>query len=182
MKVALSFLGALLLGGMMIWPLSSFAGSVDFIVEEGQIAPDFTLLDQNGNPIKLSSQQGLWVVLYFYPKDDTPGCTKEACSFRDNLVAIQQLDAVVLGVSVDSVSSHKAFADKYDLNFSILADEQHTVCRNYGTLTRFMGRKIARRSTVIIDPEGIIRKLFRSVRPTDHALEIYKALQELKRL
>lgn len=179
------FLGVLLVGGLMIGmirPIKSFAGRADFIVREGQAAPDFTLPDQNGHPVTLSSQQGKWVILYFYPKDDTPGCTKEACSFRDNIVAIQQLDAVVLGVSVDSVPSHKAFAEKYELNFPILADDRYEVCTRYGTLTRFFGMRVASRSTVIIDPDGIIRRLFPSVKPKDHALEIHKALKELQGL
>jgi len=149
-------------------------------VTEGQPAPDFSLRDQEGNLVVLSGHRGKWVVLYFYPKDDTPGCTKEACSFRDNIVAIQQINAVVLGVSVDSVKSHKAFSEKFNLNFPILADSDHKVCKLYGTLTQFRGEMISRRSTVIIDPEGVIRKVFPSVQPTDHALEIHRALIKLK--
>jgi peroxiredoxin Q/BCP len=149
-------------------------------VKEGAPAPDFTLKDQAGNPITLSSLRGKWVVLYFYPKDDTPGCTKEACSFRDNLVALQQLNAAVLGVSVDSVTSHKEFSDKFELNFPLLADDRYDVCRLYGTLTSYMGIKVASRSTVIIDPQGVIRKLFPSVQPTDHALEVHRALKILQ--
>ena len=146
----------------------------------GEPAPDFTLSNQNGQAVTLSGYRGKWVVLYFYPKDDTPGCTKEACSFRDNLVAIQQLNAVVLGISVDSVPSHKSFSEKYNLNFDILSDEQHQVCRQYGTLRPFMGRKIANRSSFIIDPDGIIRKVYPSVDPEDHALEIHLALKDLR--
>lgn len=152
----------------------------EFAVQEGEVAPDFTLHDQNNETLQLSSLRGQWVVLYFYPKDDTPGCTKEACSFRDNITAIQRLNAKVLGVSVDSVQSHKKFSDKHNLNFQILADDQLVVTKQYGTLTRFRGMLIARRSTVIIDPEGIIRKLFPSVRPENHALEIHKTLVALK--
>lgn len=163
-------------------PEQALAKEVKLTVSEGQIAPDFTLPDQTGKAVKLSKHQGQWVVLYFYPKDDTPGCTKEACSFRDNLVAIQQLNATVLGISVDSVISHKAFSDKYELNFPILADVDYRVCKQYGTLTQFRGHPVAHRSTVIIDPEGIIRKIFPSVKPTDHALEIYRALTELRGL
>lgn len=151
-----------------------------FAVREGESAPDFTLPDQEGKPVTLSKLRGKWVVLYFYPKDDTPGCTKEACSFRDNIVAIQQLNATVLGVSVDSVASHKKFSDKHNLNFQILSDDQFKVTRQYGTLTRFMGMDIARRSTVIIDPKGTLRKLFPSVQPEDHAREIHQALKILR--
>ncbi|HEY5649415.1 MAG TPA: peroxiredoxin [Nitrospiria bacterium] len=155
------------------------AKTTELNVKEGDSAPDFTLPDQGGNPVTLSGQRGKWVVLYFYPKDDTPGCTKEACSFRDNILALQQLNTVVLGVSVDSVASHKKFSEKYELNFPILADETHEVCKRYGVLKSFMGFKVANRSTVIIDPEGIVRKVFPSVKPTDHALEIKRALENL---
>jgi peroxiredoxin Q/BCP len=184
MKAGTLFSGALLAGVIIAGgtgPMIAFPEASAFTIHEGQPAPDFTLPDQEGQPIKLSSHRGQWVVLYFYPKDDTPGCTKEACSFRDNLLAIQQLNAVVLGVSVDSVESHKAFSDKNNLNFPILADDQQRVCKQYGTLTDYKGQKMARRSTVIVDPDGIVRKLFPSVEPTDHALEIRKALQDLKR-
>ncbi len=168
-------------GSVMGWIglKGALAESSGLSVMEGQAAPDFTLPDQNGNPVSLSEKRGQWVVLYFYPKDDTPGCTKEACSFRDNLVSIHQLNAVVLGVSVDSVKSHKAFSDKFNLNFPILADDRQKVCKEYGTLTHFRGLEVAKRSTVIVDPNGIIRKIFPSVKPTDHALEIFQALQKL---
>lgn len=152
-----------------------------FTVKEGEPAPDFTLHDQHGKPVTLSDQRGKWVVLYFYPKDDTPGCTKEACSFRDNIVAIQQLNATVLGVSVDSVASHKKFSDKNNLNFKILADDQKQVTKQYGVLTSFMGMRIARRSTIIVDPDGKIRKIFPSVKPKNHAVEIHKVLSKLQK-
>lgn len=168
-------------GGLGTWENRPvYAEPAQFVVQEGQPAPDFTLPDQEGKPVTLSSLKGKWVVLYFYPKDDTPGCTKEACSFRDNIVAIQQLNATVLGVSVDSVSSHKKFSDKHKLNFQILSDEQFKVSRQYGTLTRFMGMTLARRSTVIIDPKGAIRKLFPAVEPEDHAREIHQVLKTLQ--
>lgn len=161
-------------------PVWVWAAGVSFTVSEGQEAPDFTLSDQNGKPTTLSDQRGQWVVLYFYPKDDTPGCTTEACSFRDNLVSLHQLDAVILGISVDSVQSHKAFSDKFKLNFPILADDQLKVCSQYGTLKNYMGRKLAGRSTVIIDPKGVIRKLYPSVKAKDHALQIHQTLKELQ--
>lgn len=175
--------GILILGGILIgWfgVKKSFGGPAAFTISEGDPAPDFTLMDQGGSPVTLSEKRGHWVVLYFYPKDDTPGCTKEACSFRDNIVSMQQLDAVILGISVDTVESHKAFADKFNLNFQILADDQKKVCRMYGTLTSYLGKELASRSTVIIDPEGVVRKLFPSVQPKDHALEIYRTLKGLK--
>jgi len=156
------------------------AGPPEVSVSEGQSAPDFTLPDQDGKPVTLSGERGKWVVLYFYPKDDTPGCTKEACSFRDNLLAIQQLDARVLGVSVDTVESHKKFAEKFKLNFPILADDKQKVTAKYGVLSSYMGTHVARRSTVLIDPQGVVRKIFPSVKPEDHALEIHRALVELR--
>ncbi len=182
MKLAVLLLGVALVGGIVIGAIRAFAGPAQFIVREGQPAPEFTLLDQSGQPVTLSLLRGQWVVLYFYPKDDTPGCTKEACSFRDNLVAIRQLNAAVLGVSIDSVASHKEFSDKFKLTFPILADHDRTVCRLYGTLTSYLGVTVASRSTVIIDPNGIIRKLFPDVKPTDHALEIHQTLKQLQRL
>jgi peroxiredoxin Q/BCP len=176
-------IGAVIVGGTLIAWLGvrqSFGGPAAFTVRVGDPAPDFTLMDQSGNPVTLSEKRGHWVVLYFYPKDDTPGCTKEACSFRDNIISMQQLDAVVLGISVDTVASHKAFSEKYHLNFPILADNRKAVCRTYGILTSYLGLEVASRSTVIIDPQGVVRRLFPSVEPKDHALEIYKALKELK--
>ena len=180
MKTALLLGVIVLVGGIAFGAFRALAGPAQFTIREGQPAPDFTLADQHSQPVTLSSLRGKWVVLYFYPKDDTPGCTKEACSFRDNLVALQQLNAAVLGVSVDTVASHKEFSDKYELNFPILADNGYKVCRLYGTLTSYMGMKMASRSTVIIDPEGTVRQLFPSVKPTDHALEIHQALKQLQ--
>jgi thioredoxin-dependent peroxiredoxin len=180
MKIVVLLVGLLVIIGIAIGAYRAFAGPAQFTVKEGQPAPDFTLKDQDGKPVTLSSLRGQWVVLYFYPKDDTPGCTKEACSFRDNLVALQQLRAAVLGVSVDSVASHKAFADKFNLTFPILSDHAHAVCRLYGTLTSYMGVTVAARSTVLIDPQGVIRKLFPDVQPTDHALQIHAALHALQ--
>jgi peroxiredoxin Q/BCP len=183
MKMFLSgILLLVLLVALIIWfgLFRANANTPEPVVAEGQSAPDFTLPDQDGKPVTLSEQRGKWVVLYFYPKDDTPGCTKEACSFRDNLTAIQQLDARILGVSVDSVESHKKFAEKFKLNFPILADDRYQVTATYGVLTSFIGVKVARRSTMIIDPQGIIRKIFPSVKPEDHALEIHRALVGLR--
>ncbi|MEK6683539.1 MAG: peroxiredoxin [Nitrospirota bacterium] len=171
-----------LIAALIVWfgVFRANANPPETAVEVGQPAPDFTLPDQEGKPVTLSEQRGKWVVLYFYPKDDTPGCTKEACSFRDNLTAIQQLNGRILGVSVDSVASHRKFAEKFKLNFPILSDDRFQVTAKYGVLTSFMGVKVARRSTVIIDPQGVIRKIFPSVKPEDHALEIHRALVELR--
>lgn len=175
---SLYFSAALLLFVVTARPLQAATG---LNVREGQKAPDFSLPDQHGDAVRLTDQRGKWVVLYFYPKDDTPGCTKEACSFRDNIVGIQQLNATVLGVSVDSVLSHEKFAKKHRLNFQILSDNQFQVTKEYGVLTRFMGESYARRSTVVIDPKGTIRKIFPSVRPENHAIEIHRTLEALQK-
>ena len=158
------------------------AWAVEILVREGENAPDFELEDQEGKKIKLSDYIGKrWVVLYFYPKDDTPGCTKEACSFRDNLNQLQSLNATVLGVSVDDIRSHKKFSEKFNLNFPILSDTEYKICKRYGTLSSFMGVKLAHRSTFIIDPDGVVRKVFPNVQPKDHAVEVALALKELQR-
>lgn len=131
-------------------------------------ANNFELPDQNGTIHKLTGYKGRWVVLYFYPKDDTPGCTKEACSLRDNFHEIGKMGAVILGVSKDSIESHKKFADKYDLNFPILSDTSGEVIKKYGA----NGVLGTLRKTFLIDKEGEIRKIYENVNPTVHAREI----------
>lgn len=148
-------------------------------------APDFSLQDQNGKTHTLKDYAGKWVVLYFYPKDDTPGCTKEACSFRDEREVIAELgNAEVIGISKDSVASHKKFADKYNLNFTLLSDESLDTIKAYNAWgERSMYGKIYLgiiRSTYIIDPKGNIVKEYPKVNPKDHALQIIKDLEELQ--
>ena len=129
-------------------------------VREGDQAPDFTLADQAGNDVTLSSLLGQWVVVYFYPKDDTPGCTAESCSFRDSHEDFTDAGAVVIGVSSDSVASHKAFAAKNNLPFTLLADDGGTVRKAFGT-GKTLGL-LPGRVTYVIDPEGVVRKVFSS--------------------
>jgi len=148
-------------------------------------APDFNLLDQDGNSHSLNDYSGKWLVLYFYPKDNTPGCTKEACSFRDEREVIAELGkAEVVGVSKDSVKSHKNFADKHNLNFTLLSDESLDMIKAYNVWgERSMYGKIymgIMRSTFIIDPKGNIAKEYPKVNPKDHAAQIIKDLQELQ--
>lgn len=148
-------------------------------------APDFTLLDQDEKSHSLSDYSGQWVVLYFYPKDDTPGCTTEACNFRDARDAIAEFgNAVVIGVSKDTPKSHKKFANKYGLNFTLLSDPSHTVIEAYGAwLEKSMfGKKYMgiQRATYIIDPSGNIAKEYPKVDPAKHAAEIIKDLQSLQ--
>jgi peroxiredoxin Q/BCP len=141
---------------------------------------DFNLPDQDGKCHKLSDYKGKWVVLYFYPKDDTPGCTKEACNFRDSFHELQKLDVQILGVSKDSVASHKKFAEKYHLNFPILSDEKHEVIEKYKAwgVKKFIGREFEGiiRKTYLIDPKGEVKKVYEKVNPLIHASEIIKDL------
>jgi peroxiredoxin Q/BCP len=149
----------------------------------GDKAPAFTLQDQNGKEHSLKDYAGQWVLIYFYPKDDTPGCTKEACSLRDNWTGFKKLKAVVLGVSVDSVKSHAKFVEKYDLPFTLLADEDHEMVDAYGVWgkKKFMGREYlgTMRTSFLIDPKGKIAKVYEDVKPADHADEVLADLKEL---
>ena len=144
----------------------------------GDKAPDFSLPDQNGQIKKLSDFSGQWVVLYFYPKDDTPGCTKEACSFRDDLASLEKLGAKVLGVSIDNSDSHAKFASKYHLPFSLLADSDGKVAESYGALNNLLVIKIAKRYTFLINPAGKIAKVYLSVDTSRHSQEIIDDLKK----
>jgi peroxiredoxin Q/BCP len=150
-------------------------------LSEGDRAPDFQLPSSSGKPVKLSSFKGRQVVLYFYPRDDTPGCTMEACGFRDNLPKFDGLDAVVLGVSKDSLESHSKFIGKYSLNFTLLSDEDGLAHRLYDTWKQkvFAGRKYmgTERSTFVIGKDGRIKKIFRKVNPRGHEVEVLAALE-----
>ena len=148
----------------------------------GQKAPDFTLLNDQGQKVKLSDFKGKKVVLYFYPKDDTPGCTKEACAFRDGINEIKNRGAVVLGVSVDSVDSHQKFKKKFDLNFPLLADTDKSLVEAYGTWKEksMYGKKSMgiERTTFIIDEQGKISHIFPKVKVEEHYDEVVEALEE----
>lgn len=147
---------------------------------EGKKAPDFSLKDDDGATVKLSGLKGRTVVLYFYPKDDTPGCTKEACSFRDGFKEIQKKGAVVLGVSPDSVESHKKFKEKFHLNFPLLSDTEKKVVNAYGVWKEksLYGRKYmgVERTTFVIDEAGKIKKVFPKVKVDGHYEEVLEAL------
>jgi peroxiredoxin Q/BCP len=136
----------------------------------GAAAPNFRLQDQNGEWHTLNEYRGKWVALYFYPKDQTPGCTTQACDFRDNIFAFREMDAVVLGISVDDVASHKAFAAKHGLPFKILADSSKKTATDYGVLTRLFGiMEVAKRETFLIDPLGRVAKHYFDVQPEGHS-------------
>jgi thioredoxin-dependent peroxiredoxin len=153
------------------------------MITVGNAAPSFTLPDQDGKNVSLQDFLGKWVVVYFYPKDDTPGCTVEACSFRDSESELTEAGIIVIGISKDSVASHKKFADKFNLKFHLLADPSTEVIQAYGAWQeksmygkKFMG---IQRSTALINPEGKITKIFPKVTPKDHAKEILKAIAEI---
>ncbi len=153
---------------------------IDRLPAVGEKAPEFTLSDPEGNPVSLARFRGKKVVLYFYPKDDTPGCTKEACSFRDDLSQFDRLETVVLGVSLDDERSHRGFIKKYGLGFTLLSDKDGEVSRLYGVLGGWGPVKFANRTTFVIDPEGIIRGVFPRVRVDGHSREILLLLEGIK--
>ena len=145
----------------------------------GDVAPDFTLPSQEGKPVQLSKLRGQWVVLYFYPKDMTPGCTLEAHNFQRDQAAYAARGATVLGVSVDDVNSHKRFCAKESLQFHLLADTDKKVSDAYGSLSNLLVIKLAARHTFIIDPKGKIARVFRDVKPSTHSQEVLAALDSL---
>lgn len=150
--------------------------------KEGMKAPDFTLKDTNGNTVQLSKLRGKKVILYFYPKDDTPGCTMEACEFRDNLARVKKKGALLFGVSKDDEKSHQKFAEKYSLNFPLLADPERGTIEKYGAWGEktLYGKKYMGviRATFIIDEDGTIMKVFPKVSPQGHAEDVLAALSD----
>jgi len=152
------------------------------MLKEGQKAPAFTLPSTAGD-VKLADYRGQTVVLYFYPKDDTPGCTREACAFQDSLARLKKAGAVVLGVSPDPITSHEKFKAKYKLRFPLLADTDKAVARRYGAFGEKLlyGKKVTGmiRSTFVIDGDGVVRKVFPKVRVDGHVERVLEALREL---
>jgi thioredoxin-dependent peroxiredoxin len=147
----------------------------------GSAAPAFKLQDQNGKWHTLADYRGKWVTLYFYPKDQTPGCTTQACEFRDNIFAFRDANAVILGVSVDDVESHKKFSEKHGLPFPILADSGKETAKKYGVLKSYLGTmELAKRDTFLIDPEGRIVKHYADVDPKGHSQVVLKDIKELQ--
>jgi len=153
-------------------------------VKEGEMAPDFTLETDSGKPLSLHELRGKKVVLYFYPKDDTPGCTKEACELRDAFPRFATAGAVILGVSPDSVSSHADFKAKFELPFTLLSDTNHAMAEQYGVWVEktMYGRKRwgVARTTFIIDRDGRVAKVFHKVKPEGHAAEVTESLQSVR--
>lgn len=157
--------------------LSAIAGEA--VPQPGAEAPAFTLPSQDGSPVSLRDLRGKWVVLYFYPKDGTSGCTLEAHNFQRDIKAYESRNAVIVGVSVDSTGSHKEFCAKQGLTFKLLADDQKKVTPLYGSLESLLGFKIAARNTFLIDPTGKIAKVWTGVSPSRHSAEVLSALQSL---
>lgn len=153
-----------------------FAGDVPTV---GSDAPTFKLQDQNGEWHRLEDFGGKWLAVYFYPRDDTPGCTTEACNFRDNIYAFKAIGAEVVGISVDDVESHKEFSDKYKLPFTILADEEGSTAKSYGVLKDYKLVKLASRQSFIISPEGKIAKHYGDVDPDTHTDEVLADIEKL---
>jgi peroxiredoxin Q/BCP len=149
--------------------------------QAGQVAPDFSLTTGDGSQASLKDFKGKWVVLYFYPKDFTSGCTLEAQNFQRDLAKYQNLGAIILGVSVDSAQSHKDFCAKEGLNFKLLADPDGKVSGTYGSTMEHNGVKMAARNTFLINPDGKIAKVYTGVKPADHSEEVLKDLSELKK-
>jgi peroxiredoxin Q/BCP len=152
-------------------------------INSGILAPDFELSDDTNTSRRLSSFRGKPVILYFYPKDDTPGCTKEACNFRDDYSAYEAAGVLILGVSPDNVRSHARFKAKFQLPFPLLADEDHKVCELYQVWgpKKFMGREYegVQRTTYLIDAQGNVARVFENVRPAEHSVELLEALRSL---
>ena len=163
--------------------LPYMAANANSKVNEGDTAPDFTSPTNGGGEVSLSQFRGQTVVLYFYPKDNTPGCNKEACGFRDAHDAITAKNTVVLGVSADTAAKHDKFIEKFGLPFTLIADEEKSICEAYGVWgeKKFMGRTFLgiKRMTFLIDANGVIQKIWPKVKVADHASEVLAALDEL---
>jgi thioredoxin-dependent peroxiredoxin len=151
------------------------------VPEAGKPAPEFALKNQDGIEVKLSDFRGKWVVLYFYPKDFTSGCTLQARNFQRDLASYEKLNAVILGVSVDSATSHKDFCAKESLTFKLLADADKKISTLYGSLGDYGGNAMSLRNTFIIDPSGKVAKVFEGVKPAGHSQEVLAALSQLQR-
>ena len=163
----------------LILIFTAYALAADTMPQTGQTAPDFTLPSQDGSRISLHDFKGKWVVLYFYPKDGTTGCTIEAHNFQRDIAKYAQKSAVIVGVSVDSASSHQEFCAKQGLTFKLLADTEKTVSRQYSSLTSLLGYKISARNTFLVNPEGKIAKVWTGVSPSRHSAEVLAALTQL---
>ena len=176
-----TFLAILVLFACALWLTRRSVAADEAIPQAGQQAPLFSLPSQDGSIISLDSLRGKWVVLYFYPKDMTPGCTIEAHNFQQDLPKYKQLNSVIVGVSVDSTGSHQTFCAQQGLQFKLLSDQEKKVVALYGSLGDYAGLKIAKRNTFLIDPQGKIVKVWTGVDPKVHSQEVLAALNDFEK-
>jgi thioredoxin-dependent peroxiredoxin len=169
----------LIVAALVMMPM--LAGAVGDQPAVGASAPEFSLKSNEGKQVSLKDYKGKWVVLYFYPKDFTSGCTLEAHNFERDLAKYEQLNAVILGVSVDSAESHKDFCTKEGLSFKLLSDPDAKISSDYGSVMEYQGMKLSARNTFVIDPKGKIAKVFLKVKPSTHSDEVLQALAELRK-
>jgi thioredoxin-dependent peroxiredoxin len=175
--IVLVVAGVILAGGAY----RMVSASADKAPAVGTVAPDFTLNSQEGKAVSLGEYRGKWVVLYFYPKDFTSGCTTEAHNFQRDLAQYEAKNAVILGISVDSADSHQKFCAKEGLNFKLLADTEHKVSEEYGSIMNVMGvKKLSARHTFLVNPQGVIVREYMDVKPAEHSEEVLAALTELQ--
>jgi len=179
-KLSIVLIATVIILGAGFLAVRGFAADETAMPQVGQQAPNFTLTSQEGKPVSLDGFRGKWVVLYFYPKDMTTGCTIEAHNFQHDQEKFLKANAVILGVSVDSVDSHKQFCAKDGLNFTLLSDEEKKVVAEYGSLGNYAGFKIANRNTFLIDPQGKIVKVWTKVDPSHHSEEVLTALNQME--
>ena len=171
----------LLLSLLLSAPLGAAIAEQTAGPQDGQAAPGFRLQDQKGNWHTLDQYRGKWVVLYFYPKDDTPGCTTEVCTFRDDVAKLHKQNAEVLGVSLDDVKSHEAFAEKYHVPFPLLSDNTQATAKAYGVLATHLTFTYARRETFLIDPQGNVARRYKDVDPKANSGQVLADVDELKK-
>jgi len=174
---------AITFAAMLSWFAAPSAATAPALpLTMGTPAPAFKLQDQNGQWHTLDEYKGKWLVLYFYPKDQTPGCTTEACEFRDNIFAFRDIGAVIVGISVDDVESHRKFKDKHSLPFTLLADPTKATTRAYGALKKYMLTvELAKRETFVIDPNGRIARIYRDVEPKGHSQAVLADIREMQK-
>jgi peroxiredoxin Q/BCP len=178
MVVAIVLLVAALIVAGGAWRM--VRASSDRAPAVGAVAPDFTLSSQEGKPVSLGEYRGKWVVLYFYPKDFTSGCTTEAHNFQRDMAQYEAKNAVIIGVSVDTADSHQKFCAKEGLNFKLLADTEHKVSEEYGSIMNLGVKKLSARHTFLVNPQGVIVREYMDVKPADHSAEVLAALTELQ--
>jgi peroxiredoxin Q/BCP len=177
MKTSLKILGLVVVAAILMVMAAPAAEAPT----AGTKAPDFTLKSQEGKTVSLHDFKGKWVVLYFYPKDFTQGCTIEAHNFQADQDKYTKMNAAIVGVSVDTVDSHQQFCTKENLSFKLLSDEKHEVVNTYGSTQKFGANEVAARNTFLVDPQGTIRKVYLKVDPNPHSKEVLEALAELQK-